>query len=314
MKTIYGTNEVLTDTARIAALGIFDGVHRGHQRILGEVITWARAEGAEATVITFERHPQALLGKTAPPCITSLEHRLVLFARLGLDLCVVLPFDENLARLEPDEFARKILHQYLHTRGIVMGFDQHFGRGGRGDGAYMRRLGEVLGFSVRTLEPVMARGQPISSTALRQAIQRCDLAYATEILGRPPSLLGTVVRGGGRGRALGFPTANLNLHHEVCPPDGVYLTRALVRDTWYPSLTHIGKRPTYLHEDRAFAQTHTVETYLHGFSGELYGEDIEVQLLERIRDVLALPRLEDLRLQIVRDVEHMRRAITAGRL
>jgi len=313
MRILQGMDTALSPRSRIAALGMFDGVHRGHQRLLKEAVSWARRAGAEAAVITFDRHPRALLG-SAPLCITSLEHRLLLFEDLGPDLCLVLPFDQRTASMRPEDFVAEVLCDYLHVRGVVLGLDQRFGRGGRGDAVLMRRLGDEFGFETCNIEAVLHRGHPISSTALRSAISEGRLDEAGEMMGRPVSILGTVMRSSGRGRLMGFPTANISPHHEVLPPDGVYLSQTMFADKWWPSLTHIGARPAFRDVDAAFAATRAVESYVHGFSGDLYGRQLEVRIIRLIRAVMSFATEEDLRRQLLLDLRELERAIADGRL
>ncbi len=313
MRILQGMDVPLPPAARIAALGVFDGVHRGHQSLLNEVGSWARSLGVEGAVITFDRHPRAFLGE-APLCITSLEHRLLLFDEMGFDVCLVLPFDRRIASMRPADFIADVFRDYLGVRGVVLGFDQRFGQGGLGDADLMRRLGREFGFETRTIEPVLYEGRPVSSTVLRAAISAGRLEDAEEMLGRPVSILGTVMRSSGRGRRMGFPTANISPHHELLPPDGVYLSRARFADKWWPSLTHIGGRPAFREVDAAFAATRAVESYVHGFSGNLYGKQLEVRVVRHIRGVVSFATEEELRRQLLVDLQELETAIADGRL
>jgi len=210
----------------VVTLGAFDGVHRGHQRILAETTAWARELGGHSAVVTFDPLPKAVVGGAGALCITSLPHRLALMGELGLDLAVVIPFDAAVAGMPAEQFVRRVLLGWLGARHVVFGHDSTFGRGGEGNLALLRRMEAEGALGVRSPAPVRYRGKVISSTAIRQAIRAGELRAAAAMLGRPFSLLGTVVRGEGRGRTLGFPTANLDLHHEAIPPEGVYATFA----------------------------------------------------------------------------------------
>jgi len=289
----------------VVTLGVFDGVHRGHQAVLSEVVNWSRAQGGEALVITFHVHPRAILGKDRPPSITSLEHRLVLFERMGIDGAIVLRFTRQLAALSAAAFVERVLIGGLQARGVVLGFDSRFGQGARGDVSLLRRYQAQGRLQVRQARPAVYRGRPISSTAIRQAIGRCQLAAAARMLGRRVSVLGTVVRGDGRGRRLGWPTANLDLHHELAPPPGVYATWARIEQAWLPSVTSIGTRSTF-HPRSALP---TVEVHLLDGSHSLYGRAIELQFARRLRGQHRFESSASMVRQIERDVARCRRLL-----
>ncbi len=285
--------------APVVTLGAFDGVHRGHQRILDETVSWAADLGGHSVVLTFDPLPKAVIGPEGALCITSLEHRLALLGRRGLDLAVVLPFDSAVAQMPAEQFLRDLLLGWLGTRHIVFGLDSTFGRGAEGNLELLRHF-EARGLlSVRSPAPVLYQGQVISSTAIRQAIASGDLARAEAMLGRPFSLLGTVVRGDRRGRQLGFPTANLDLHHEAIPPDGIYATLAFLDASPLPSLTYVGRRPTFARDDADTA----IEVHLIGVQADLYGRDIEVRFIRRLRDDVRFPTPEALVAQMHADRE-----------
>jgi riboflavin kinase / FMN adenylyltransferase len=291
----------------VVTLGVFDGVHLGHRAIIGEAVQWARDVSGTSAILTFEVHPQLLLTGRSPATLTSLEHRLRLFADLGVDAVVVVKFDETLRDLPADAFVERILVGTLGSRRIVLGPTNTFGRGGLGNGEWLKRHAPRFGIEVRVPERVVGPEGPISSTRIRAAIDRGDLASASAMLGRPVSVLGTVVRGDGRGRTLGFPTANLDLHHEQRPPIGVYVTRAIVRGKSVPSVTNIGVRPTFK-RDGSTGMEAVVEVHLLDWSAsdEIYGEDLEVRFLERVRDEKRFDSVDALRRQIEADREAAR--------
>ena len=295
-------------------LGTFDGVHLGHQRVLRDLIAWARGTNTDAVAITFDRRPRALLSGQPGEEITSLPHRLLLFERLGLDATLVLTFDKTLAAQEPEAFVREILVAQLGATGVLLGHDARFGRCARGNLELLNRLGEEMGFETCSVPVVALEGTPVSSTRVRAAIQSGDLRAAERMLGRRISVLGTVVPGTGRGKKLGFPTANLDLHHETRPPEGVYATRTLVEGLWHNSVTNIGRAPTLRSKARAgepvspaeAAAELVVETHLLDFSGELRGKDIEVQFVARLRSEQTFHSPEALAARIAQDVEETR--------
>jgi riboflavin kinase/FMN adenylyltransferase len=298
--------EPVSHGCAVVTLGVFDGVHVGHAAILARVVGEARARHCRSGVVTFDRHPAALLGDAPQPAITSIEHRIRLFEALGLDLCVVVEFTERVAAMGADEFARAVFHDLLQARLVVLGRDGRFGRGREGDADLCRRLGADLGFGVETVAPVRIDGARVSSTAIRSAIRRGSFALAQRLLGRPYSLYGTVVRGAGRGWELGYPTANLDVHNEAMPPEGVYAAWAFTNGEAIPSAVSIGRRETFSAER---ANRLLVEVHLLGRSDDLYGRDLEVRFVRRIREQRRFATPEELSAQIARDVEACREAL-----
>jgi riboflavin kinase/FMN adenylyltransferase len=283
----------------VATLGVFDGVHRGHMAVISRVLDSARQRGCSSVVVTFDRHPASVLGGEQAPSITSIEHRIRLFSRLGLDVCVVLSFTPQVAQMTADGFARVVFRDLARAELVVLGFNSRFGRGGEADVNLCAVLGKRLGFEVVSVPPVTADGLPISSTAIRQDILQGDLAHAERLLGRPFSLYGTVVPGDGRGRGLGYPTANLDLHNETVPPDGVYACRVLVDVQPLPGVVSIGLRSTF-HRER-FAER-VVEVHIIGWEGRLYGCDLEAQFAGRLRAQATFRDADELKKQVVHDV------------
>ncbi|MCI0589024.1 MAG: riboflavin biosynthesis protein RibF [Planctomycetes bacterium] len=281
-----------------ATVGVFDGVHLGHQEILRTTVRRARALDGAAAVLTFRRHPRRLLTGKAPPQITSLEHRLVLLERAGADLVLVADFDENLRDTSAEDFVRHWLVGRLGARAVVLGPDAKVGKNREGNPARLAEMGAFLGFEVLVVPPVLVGGRPARSSAIREAIASGDLATAAALLGRPVSVMGTVVHGDGRGRAIGFPTANLNLHHELRPPRGVYAVDAVLDGGRRRGVANLGVRPTF-----GGAQGEVVEVHLPGFSGDLYGKTLEVEFLAKLREERHFAGVEELRAAIRADVE-----------
>jgi riboflavin kinase/FMN adenylyltransferase len=292
--------------APAVTVGVFDGVHRGHMAILDELRRAAARAGGESVVLTFDVHPRRLLSGEAPPTITSLEHRLVLFERAGVDAAVVLRFDRALAALSAEEFLREVLVGRIGMKALVLGADAHFGRGREGNIAFLDARKEALGFTLVSvaLLPAASEGEEaVSSTAIRRAVREGRLADAARMLGRPPALLGRVERGDGRGRTIGFPTANLALHQELTPPRGVYVASVLLDGVRYRALVNIGVRPTFNAAGASGPPRESVEAHLLGFEGDLYGRVLEVELLARLRDERRFPSKEALVAQIRADRE-----------
>ncbi len=248
MRTLYGTRSLAPERFRnpVVTLGVFDGIHRGHRAVLARTREMAARRNGEVVVLTFDVHPRGLTVGCAPPLITSLEHRLALLAREGVDATVVLRFDEELRETSAEDFVEHVLLRGIGVVGVVLGHDAHFGHERRGDHALLARLLGPRGIPVERTEPVTLRdGTVVSSSAIREAVARCDLDAAARLLGRPPALFGRVVHGDGRGRALGFPTANLDLRQELRPGRGVYAGRTTLDGVTWPALVNIGARPTF---------------------------------------------------------------------
>ncbi len=298
------------DAARrgVCTLGVFDGVHLGHQRILDRVRALADERGAAAIVLTFAVHPVVVVKGLPPRLITSLPHRLRLFARHRIDECVVLPFDEQVRSLSADEFAERVFVESLAASAVVLGPDAHVGRDREGDLAFLRRFCASHGIDFEVIDDLRLDEFRVSSTRIRAAIADGDLDRASRMLGRPYSILGTVVRGDGRGRQLGFATANLDLHHEIRPPAGVYAVRARLPGGGRDGVVNIGIRPTFGPDGDL-----TVEAHLFDFDGDLYGKELELEVRTRIRDEMQFQSKEELIEQIRRDVTAARTALAESR-
>jgi len=290
----------------VLTVGTFDGVHRGHQAVAAEVVRRARAGGRRSVLVTFDPHPLEVVNPAAAPRLLTLaDERAALLAALGLDQVAVLPFTPALSHLAPDEFVRRVLRAQFGMEELVLGYDHGFGRGRAGDLATMRELGGADGFGVDVVEPVRDDGQPISSTLIRAAVAHGELARAERWLGRPYGLLGRVVPGAGRGRTIGVPTLNLAPPdaRKLLPPDGVYAVWVWWRGTRYGGMMNQGPRPTFADEGR------TLEVHLFDFAGELYGETVRVEWVQRLRDVQAFPSREALVAQLDRDRQAARASL-----
>jgi riboflavin kinase / FMN adenylyltransferase len=292
-------------------VGNFDGVHRGHQAVLGEAVASARAQGLVPTVLTFDPHPGAVVGSGAPPALTTLERRADLVGELGVERMVVRTFDAAFAAWEPERFARELVAEALRAKVVVVGQNFRFGAGRAGDLALLRAVGARVGFEVRVHAIARDALGPFSSSRARDAVAAGDLDEVGRVLGRPHSLSGTVVRGDERGRTLGFPTANLGDVPEMLPANGVYAVRVEQFDTasgqYAPlagGVTNVGVRPTL--RGTAGEPRRTIETFVLGFSGDLYGERLRLQLVARLRPEQKFASLEELKDQIARDVAQAR--------
>ena len=289
----------------VVTVGTFDGLHRGHQRVLAEVVARARDRRLTSVLVLCDPHPLEVVNPAAAPKLLTLpDEKRELLAGAGLDRVVVLPFTREVAQQSPEEFIRGLrAEQALQL--LVIGYDHAFGRGRSGDEALVRRLGAAAGFDVAVVDAVREDGQPISSTLIRAAVAHGDLAGAARWLGRPYGVLGRVVPGAGRGRTIGVPTLNLAPPdaRKLLPPDGVYGVWVWWRGTRYGGMMNQGPRPTFAEQGR------TLEVHVFDFAGELYGETVRVEWVERLRDVQAFPSREALVAQLERDRQAARASL-----
>lgn len=302
MRIVRGLESFPPDAGPSAvALGVFDGIHMGHRAILGTAVTQARQHGLAALACTFDPHPLEILqsGRSPVP-LTTLEERLALIAATGIDTTVVIPFTRAVAAMEPEAFVRDVLVGTLKARHVVVGFNHRFGRGARGDAALLQTLGTELGFHAHVVASLAVDGIPVSSSEIRGALQAGDLQRAAQLLGRPYGAQGEVVSGAGRGRTLGFPTANVKADRPLPLPAGVYACHAFIGTTRYRAVINVGVRPTFGETDI------TVEAHLLDFSGNLYGKRIRLEFLRRLREERKFADVEALRTQIARDVAAVR--------
>lgn len=287
------------DTA--LTIGVFDGVHIGHQFLVGKLKEKAAEKGLLSCVVTFHRHPRLVLSpESKVTYLTSLEERIRLLQGLGVEHVVTLSFTPELSQLSAREFIA-LLKKYLRMRRLVIGPDFALGRGREGGSSTLKALGEELDFLVEVVPPMMLQGAVVSSTAIRNALSRGDMTSVSRLLGRRFTLAGEVLKGEERGKTLGFPTANLIPEPEqALPANGVYATRAFLDETIYQSVTNIGIRPTFGGGRRL------VEVHLFDFNGDIYGRELKIELVERLRGEARFSNAEELKAQIMRDVEQAR--------
>lgn len=297
MQLLHTLPELVTLPLPVSlAIGVFDGVHLGHQR----VIHAARATGNAAVVLTFDPHPMRVLHPDkAPPLLTSTPHKLALIEALGVDAALVLPFTKSFSEIPAEHFLEQLAAPAHRVRQVCVGARFHFGHNRTGNAKLMEQLAPRLGFSVTEIAAVhTAEGEMISSSAVRQHVLHGRLDRAAAMLGRPFSLLGTVEPGDHRGRDLGFPTANLNPHNEVLPPDGVYAARVRLADQHLAGVVNVGRRPTFQHATPG----RLIEVHILDFSGDIYGRDIEVVFIQKLRGEQKFISAEALQTQIRADI------------
>ena len=301
----------------VLAIGNFDGLHAGHQKILSRVISGARDSKALPAVFTFREHPQQILHPSSrPKLLTGLEHRLFRLQQTGLGICFLLEFTREFSEQEPEAFVRDILVERLHVKKICLGYNARFGRKRRGDSSLMKALAEKHGFEFEEIPPVKIADGFVSSTRVRELVSGGDLKQAAECLGRPFSILAKVVRGDGRGKTIGYPTANLETADEVLPPAGVYTAKVRiveiekkaaggsedlkvsVEHPWLNAVLNRGTRPTF----KSASGREVQEAFILDFQGDLYGKTLEVAFYEKIREEKAFPSTDELKKQIEKDV------------
>ena len=307
MKTIYvdGGTPVNT-TACVATIGFFDGVHRGHRFLISQVCEQAKAEGREAMVITFDRHPrQVLQDDYQPALLTTTDEKLQLLEETGIDTVAVLHFDRVMASLSARDFMEQVLLGRLNVRTLVTGYDNRFGRGRTENFNDYVRYGQELGIRVVQSEAFMLGGEHVSSSLVRSALLRSDVAHAARCLGRPYVLTGRVVSGHQEGRKLGFPTANVDVSASAClvPANGVYAVKVGIMadgphaasSATFEGMMNIGMRPTF----RGHRQT--LEVYLFNFNGDIYGRELSVAFIRHIREEQRFDSADMLAAQLRRD-------------
>jgi riboflavin kinase/FMN adenylyltransferase len=297
MKIFHGTENANILRPTVLTLGVFDGLHLGHQRIMQKVVERAKAVGAHATAITFDPHPRAVLyPESAPPLLQTLDQRLANFEVLGIEQAIVIPFDRDFAAQSAEDFIAEIIRDRLHAKEVYLGKGFAFGRARGGNIDLLRKMSGELGFVADEVDEVRLRGQRISSSRIRELLAAGNVNLVRRMLDRPYGVEGVIIRGDRRGHTIGFPTANLHPHNRVIPKFGVYATATLIDGTWRRSITNIGVRPTF----GARAQP-SIESYIFDLDGDLYGDVLRVRFLHRIRDEKKFSGIDELKAQIQRD-------------
>lgn len=298
MKIFHNIDNADIQRPTVVTLGVFDGLHLGHQQIMRTVVERARIVGAIPTAITFDPHPRAVLHPdSAPPLLQTLDQRLANFEVLGIEQAIVIRFDKAFATIDAESFIRKILYERLHCKEVHIGKDFAFGRGRQGNIGLLRKVGAELGFVADEVPEVKFRGRRISSSVIRELLATGNVNLARRMLGRPYGVEGVIERGARRGHTIGFPTANLRPVNRVIPRYGVYATATLWDGVWRQSITNIGVRPTFEHTAEP-----SIETYIFDFDEDIYGDVIRVRFIYRIRDERKFNGPEELKLQISKDV------------
>src|SRR5438445_150602 len=285
------------------AIGVFDGVHLGHQAVISTVTSHARSAGGTPLVVTFDPHPvKVLRPRHAPHLLTATQHKIALIRDLGVEHLLVINFDKKFAATSPEKFVEELLTHSRPLSEICVGHEWSFGKDRRGNLNLLKGLGAQFDFNVVGIPPMMASGEVVSSTAIRQAVEKGDFPKAVEMLGREYTILGTVMRGDNLGKKIGFPTANLSAHSEQFPPNGVYAAEARIDGGLHRGVINLGIRPTV----SAGKSERVLEIHLFDFNRDIYGRDVEVRFLKFLRPEKKFENLDALVQQIHQDVASAR--------
>jgi riboflavin kinase/FMN adenylyltransferase len=285
------------------AIGVFDGVHRGHQAVISTSAKHAGSANGKPVVVTFDPHPEKVLRpQAAPHLLTATEHKIALIRDLGVDHLLIITFDKQFAATEPEDFVQQLVQHSKPLREICVGHEWSFGKNRRGNLELLKKLGAQFNFDVVGIPQVKVNGELVSSTTIRQAVEAGDLRKAAAMLGREYTILGTVVRGDDLGKKIGFPTANLSAHNEQFPPNGVYFAEAKLDGVVYPGVVNLGYRPTV----SAGKSERVLEIHLFDFERDIYSEDLEVRFISYLRPEKKFENVDALVRQIERDAQQAR--------
>jgi riboflavin kinase/FMN adenylyltransferase len=299
MRLFHGTDNAEIQRPTVLTLGVFDGLHLGHQLIMRTVVERAHFLEAIPTAITFDPHPRAVLHpQSSPPLLQTLDQKVEGFGVLGIEQTIVVRFTEEFSTIQAKDFLQDVVMDRLHAREVYLGRGFAFGHNREGNIELLRRLSQEMGFVAGEVPEVGLRGQRVSSSKIRQLLAQGKVNMARRMLGRPYGVEGRVERGNERGHRLGFPTANLRPQNRVIPANGVYVTGTLIDGQWRRSVTNVGTRPTF-----ETGSEPSVETFVINWEGDLYGDVIRVRFLYRLRNERKFDSLESLKTQITKDVD-----------
>lgn len=294
----------------VVTIGVFDGIHRGHAAVLRKVAQTAEKKGLQSIAVTFDPHPLKILyGKHSASSLISLKHRVRLIRELGIGRVFIVKFNKKIANMPPEKFIRDIIIRLLRAKEIFVGEDFCFGKGAGADAAKLRFIGKRLGIKVSVVRHVKKRGRIISSSLIRDLVKTGRIDEVPVLLGRPYSILGTVVSGSKLARSLGYPTANINPHHEAIPTSGVYAVKVKFMGKFYKGVMNIGTRPTFYNHGKD--KEPSLEVHIFDFDKRIYGTDLEVIFVKKLRDEKRFKTMESLIEQIKRDEIQARKVLSS---
>ncbi len=299
IKVFHGTDNAGISRGTVLTLGVFDGLHIGHQKIMETVVERSRKIGAIPTAITFDPHPRSIVQpEEAPPLLQTLDQRISNLEHMGIEQAIVIRFDGDFAARNAEDFLRETVYERLQAKEVYLGKGFAFGKDRSGNIGLLKKISGELGFVADEVDEVTLRGHRVSSTLIRNELLSGRVNFARRLLGRPYGVEGQIVRGFQRGRTIGFPTANLKPQNRVIPKFGVYATATLIDGRWRRSITNVGVRPTF--EDE---KTPSIESFVFDFDGDLYGEVLRIRFLHRIRDERRFDGIDALKTQIEADTK-----------
>ena len=297
MRIIAGTTDFKILRSTAVAIGKFDGLHLGHKELLRQILE-KKSEGFLITVFTFDPPPEVLFGKRQAKEITTKEEKRIIFEKMGVDILIEYPLNEISASIEPEDFVKEVLKEKMNMSYLAAGYDLSFGHRGAGNAKLLKELAPKLDFELKIIDKVCEQGKEISSTFVREEVEKGNMNHVTKLLGEPYMVIGQIVHGAKLGRRIGMPTINLLPEKEkMLPPKGVYYSRTIIGEKEYKSITNIGEKPTVSNEKQI-----GVETYLYEFDQDVYGKDAIVKLLEFKRPEQKLADLKELKAQMIKDV------------
>lgn len=301
MRIIKDISEIKRDEKSIITLGTFDGLHLGHQQIVDKVVQKSRSSGGRSFLITFDPHPRKVIpGRNDVKLLSTLDEKIMILEQMNLDNLFVINFTPEFSRQSPEEFVEKYLVSGIGLREIIIGYDHHFGKGRDGNFYILQELGRKFNFEVTLIPEFSVYGETVSSTKIRNSLLAGDVSKAGKMLGRPYSFTGKIVRGDGRGRQLGFPTANISVNNQdkLIPANGIYAAECIVDNEKHFGLLSIGSRPTF-HQDGNIIP----EFYIFDFDRDIYERIMQVNMVEKIRDEERFNSVDDLINQMKKDEE-----------
>ncbi|SHG93760.1 bifunctional riboflavin kinase/FAD synthetase [Tepidibacter thalassicus] len=302
MKIVNNLNEINLKNDTVVTIGNFDGVHIGHQNIIDKTKLIAKEKNLKSVLFTFSNHPINFFTDNSLKNLMTVEDKYNFIKNMGIDIVLLIPFNESIIKLTPDEYVKEILIKRLKAKELVVGHDFKFGKNRGGDINFLKKIGQIYNFNVNVVRPVKIENIRVSSTFIRTLLEKGNVGKVKKFLGRYYNINGVVIHGKKLGRKLGFPTINLKLNENILiPKTGVYYTKVKIKDNFYDGATNIGYSPTIKNKN------FSIETHIINYNGDLYKKKVSVYFIERIRDEQKFLSLEELKNQMKNDIEWIKR-------